>query len=157
VSRLGPAALIVALAAWPGAALARTAEPAALESPAARPPTADQAPPTVLSSIHYEDALVHAADDIEFTPGERVTIGFTPRADDTWLVGGERSRELPPGHVTGRQMRDAGQGSVWAAEPPPGVEATDPEPDAGVDAPIDGATGPSLAATNASASTTPAP
>jgi len=155
-SRLGPAVLIVALASWPDGALARNAAPTPTGAPAGADPTAgsgDQ--PGVQPSIHYEEALAHASDVIEFAPGDRVTIGFTPRADDAWLVGGERPRALPSGNATGRQMRDAPQGSVWSATPPTELADRLPAPDAGVDAPIDGAAGSTIPAKAASSRSTP--
>ena len=57
--------------------------------------------------IHYEDALAHADDHIEFAPGGRVTVGFRPRSDDTWDVAGKAPRALPAGSASGRQMRPA--------------------------------------------------
>jgi len=168
-SRLGLVGLLVAMAAWPGAAIAGTIPPGASGAPSVADRSGDDPvdkgptsqPPTtagISASIHYEEALAHAADVIEFTPGERVTVGFTPRAGDDWLVGGEAPRSLPAGHVSGRAMRDALQGSVWTEAPPAGT-AGDPvtAPDAGIDAPIDGATGPSVAATLASLTSTPGP
>jgi spore germination protein YaaH/flagellar hook assembly protein FlgD len=80
--------------------------------------------------------MAHAADDIEFTPGDRVTVGFTPRAGDRWLVDGRAPAELPAGRVTGRDMAAARQGSTWA-EPGAGLGST--PADGGKDVPPEGA------------------
>ena len=61
--------------------------------PPSRPTAGDSG--ELLPGIHYEDAVAHANDRIEFTPGGRVTVGFRPRADDTWDVGGRAPRALP--------------------------------------------------------------
>ncbi len=58
-------------------------------------------------TVQYEEAMAHANDRIAFTPGDRVTVGFQPRADDTWLVGGRAPRALPAGRLSGASMRDA--------------------------------------------------
>jgi spore germination protein YaaH len=79
-------------------------------------------PPTGLwPTIHYEDALTHADDEIAFEPGGLVTTGFSPRATDRWPVGGVAPRALPAGHAEGRQMAAAAQGSTWAVRAPVGV------------------------------------
>jgi hypothetical protein len=39
-------------------------------------------------SIVYEEAMAHANDKIDFTPGARVDKGFAPRAGDTWPIDG---------------------------------------------------------------------
>ncbi|MBI2777588.1 MAG: SH3 domain-containing protein, partial [Chloroflexi bacterium] len=145
---IGPAAILIALAAWPGAAVAGdTARP--LPAPVDLP-SADAQAPGVQPSIQYEEAAAHAADVIDFTPGERVDVGFTPRVNDTWAVGGGRPRALPAGQASGREMRAARQGSIWTLDRPAGPQ---PSPDNGagsnVGAPIDGATGPSARATTA--------
>jgi spore germination protein YaaH len=90
--------------------------------------------------IHYEDAFAHADDQIDFKPGGRVTVGFRPRADDTWEVGGRAPRALPAGSASGREMTPAAPGPAPAAEPSsdtsshPGA-GTEPSPAA--TAPID--------------------
>ena len=84
----------------------------------------DQATETtaLLPGIHYEDALAHADDRTDFTPGGRVTVGFRPRGDDTWEVGGRAPRALPAGSASGREMRpaqsDAASGAPGAAASP---------------------------------------
>jgi spore germination protein YaaH len=162
-SRLGLAAILVALLVWPASTLARTATPVAPQARVAADPVADPTseptsepatPPDLLPSVHYEEALAHAADAIDFSPGERVSVGFTPRSDDTWLVGGERPQELPAGHVTGREMAAARQGSIWTIDAPPGIGRGGPAQGANIDAPIDGASGPFLAATTAASTAT---
>jgi len=90
--------------------------------------------PGVEPSIQYEEAEAHADDPNRFTPGGRVSVGYTPRADDGWPVDGRAPRSLPGGHASGRDMARAAQGSSWATQPPAGVG----EPD-GISAPVDGA------------------
>ncbi|MEK6721616.1 MAG: glycosyl hydrolase family 18 protein, partial [Chloroflexota bacterium] len=86
-------------------------------------------------SVQYEDAMAHADDQIAFDPGERVTVGFKPRAGDTWSVGGRAPRALPAGHATGRQSLASEKGQIWAAGPPPEVVKASE-----LAAPIDGPT-----------------
>ena len=57
-------------------------------------------------TIHYEEARAHADDRIDFAPGGRVSVGFTPRAGDHWKVGGVSPRALPAGRLDGRQLRE---------------------------------------------------
>ena len=59
-------------------------------------------------SIQYDEAVRHADDAIAFTPGERVTVGFQPRAGDTWPVGGAQPAALPAGRLDGKTMRAQG-------------------------------------------------
>src|SRR4051794_40197260 len=66
-------------------------------------------------SIVYEQAMEHAADRIAWQPGGRVSVGFSPRSDDGWVVGGAAPRRLPAGRATGREMAATGQGDSWAA------------------------------------------
>ncbi len=113
---------------------------------ATEPPQAD--PESVLPGVHYEDALAHAADDIEFEPGGRVTVGFRPRAGDAWKVDGKAPRALPAGSQSGRDMvgipAQAAPRSSIEPELPKALEAPEtpePEPEstpAAVDAPVDG-------------------
>ena len=56
-------------------------------------------------SIQYEEAQAHAGDVIDFEAGGRVTVGFTPRPDDTWAVGGVAPRALPAGKASGYEIR----------------------------------------------------
>jgi spore germination protein YaaH len=105
--------------ASPVAATVPAAPPAA-EGTATDPATE---PTELLPGVHYEDALAHADDEIEFTPGGRVTVGFRPRADDTWAVGGGAPRALPAGSASGREMLPP----QATTEPEPAIEP-EPEP-----------------------------
>ena len=71
-----------------------------------------------LESVHWLHAQEHALDTIAFEPGGRVTVPFKPRAGDRWEIDGKAPRALPPGHATGKEMRDAPQGSIWATNAP---------------------------------------
>jgi spore germination protein YaaH/putative cell wall-binding protein len=148
----------MALTAWPPAAIARPAPtaPVAAGATASGPPAPAGPAATdgdvLLPSIHYEDALAHAGDEIAFTPGERVSVGFTPRADDSWEVDGERPRALPSGQVSGAAMEKARQGSVWTVAPPSGQRDAG-GPDDATGASIDTGMGPSLAATTVASTT----
>ena len=73
--------------------------------------TADPAGPSIMAL----DAAAHANDAVRFTPGGRVTIPFSPRADDHWAVGGVAPQSLPAGAASGRSMATSRQGSVWAS------------------------------------------
>jgi spore germination protein YaaH len=91
--------------------------------------------PTKLQpGIHYEDALAHADDRIDFKPGGRVTVGFRPRADDAWDVGGRAPRALPAGSASGREMMPTKSGVAPAAKPSAEPSA---EPAPSSTAPID--------------------
>lgn len=70
-------------------------------------------------TVQYEEAMAHANDRIAFTPGARVTVGFQPRADDTWPVGGAAPRALPAGRLSGASMRDVAAIPVEPAKPAP--------------------------------------
>jgi spore germination protein YaaH/flagellar hook assembly protein FlgD len=91
----------------------------------------------------YEAWVEHADDEIDFTPGERVTVGFKPRADDSWTVGGAAPVALPPGRATGRTMARQPNVSGGPSDAPRAQPRPRPSPDAGstprdrVDAPID--------------------
>ncbi len=63
------------------------------------------ADPQLRPTIQYEEAMAHAADDVTFAPGDRVTVPFTPRKTDRWAVGGVRPTSLPAGRISGRAMR----------------------------------------------------
>jgi spore germination protein YaaH/flagellar hook assembly protein FlgD len=65
-------------------------------------------------SIQYEEAERHASDKIAFTPGERVTVPFQPRAGDRWTVGDVAPTTLPAGRLDGRTIR--GQGTAPARD-----------------------------------------
>ncbi len=89
-------------------------------------------PGAALPSTAYEEWLSHANDHVAFTPGDRVTQGFTPRPNDGWAVGGGPPEALPAGLASGKSMAAARQGSTWAAsapaapigQPPGGVGST---------------------------------
>ncbi len=89
-------------------------EPAAPSKDASRGPSGSGAAPAERPSIIYQEAMAHEHDRIAFTPGGRVTVGFTPRADDRWPVGGQAPTSLPAGRATGREMAASRQGSSWA-------------------------------------------
>jgi len=89
--------------------------------------------------IQYEEAMAHEGDQIAFEPGDRVSVGFSPRGGDTWPIVGHAPKALPAGNATGREMAAAAQGSRWAvrapgAPPPAATPATTPQP-APIDAP----------------------
>jgi spore germination protein YaaH len=76
------------------------------------------AEPEALPSIQYRHAMDHDGDAIEFEPGERVTVPFSPRADDDWDVDGRPPTALPAGHTSGREIREAPTGMTWATGVP---------------------------------------
>ncbi|HYM84354.1 MAG TPA: cell wall-binding repeat-containing protein, partial [Candidatus Dormibacteraeota bacterium] len=78
----------------------------------------------------YLDAMAHASDRMDFQPGGRVTVGFSPRADDRSLVGGAPARPLPAGRASGRQMLASPQGAS-------DVAGAGTAPAAPIDAPVD--------------------
>jgi spore germination protein YaaH/flagellar hook assembly protein FlgD len=106
-------ALLVATAAPLGAPVAAVdrsaaAPPIPLEArraPEVVPPDVASDPAGLQPSIQYEEAEAHRLDRIEFTPGGRVTVGFTPRDGDRWTVGGTAPTGLPAGRLDGRAMR----------------------------------------------------
>ncbi len=101
-------------------------------------------------TIHYLDALAHANDVIDFPTGDRVAVGFTPRAEDDWQVGGRLPTALPAGRVSGSVLARAAQGSIWAGvQPPAGSAGAIPGPGLGT-APVDTPIGPSIQASSTS-------
>jgi spore germination protein YaaH/flagellar hook assembly protein FlgD len=87
---------------------------------AARGPQSEPAiavPPRVeqgglLPTVHYEDAMRHSGEELTFTPGDRASVPFRPRADDDWLIDGAIPRALPAGRLSGREMaRETGEPS----------------------------------------------
>ncbi|HET9518808.1 MAG TPA: glycosyl hydrolase family 18 protein, partial [Actinoplanes sp.] len=97
----------------------------------------------LVPTIHYEEALAHEHDRIEFEPGGRVTEGFRPRATDTFAVGGDAPRALPAGRATGTDMAASDQGSVWATRAAGGsVDQPIVDPGSVVDATSSGAWAP---------------
>ncbi|HEY7523460.1 MAG TPA: glycosyl hydrolase family 18 protein [Candidatus Limnocylindrales bacterium] len=101
----------VAPARAPGGSASRTAT-----TLAASEPTAGLQP-----SIHYQDAVAHAGDRIAFVPGERVELGFRPRAGDTWAIDGRVPRALPAGSASGLAMARSAQGVTWTGRSAPGA------------------------------------
>ena len=112
--------------------------PAVVEAPAAipddgakggsQPATDDAGTP----SIHYEQAMEHAADVIELPAGGRVTVPFRPRAGDDWKVDGKLPRALPAGHATGAAMRATPKDGFWAAGEPSDLAGTSEPTDTSV-------------------------
>ena len=98
---------LVAQAGW--------AAPAIAAAPVSRGPDTAGLRPT----IHYEEARAHAHDRIAFAPGGRVTVGFAPRAGDSWKVGGVSPRALPAGRLDGRQLRERDKPAPAKREPSP--------------------------------------
>ena len=136
------------------------ARPAAV--PAAPDATGDDetAVPDLHPSIAYEQAMAHEHDQIEFKPGGRVAVGFTPRPRDLWPIDGHAPAALPAGRATGREMAASAQGSLWArVRGSTGVasSATDGADGSGTDSPIDGPGGrPALDASGVSWTAPPA-
>ena len=93
---------------------------------AAAPPDPGAPSGGVQPTIHYEEVVAHENDRITFAPGGRVTIGFTPRPDDRWKLGGGAPRALPAGRLDGDAMRRQGPKSVAPIETPAAVP--NPEP-----------------------------
>ena len=108
----------------PGARSAQLDTTISVDPAAAAGPVAPAAPvvtgddstavPDLHPSIAYEQAMAHEHDRIDFKPGGRVTVGFTPRARDRWPVDGRPPAALPAGRATGREMAASPQGSLWA-------------------------------------------
>jgi len=99
------------------------AEPGASAAPE---PAVVPAEPVGGPSVHYTEALGHAADDLTFEPGGRVTVPYRPRPSDRWAVGGAAPRALPAGRASGVEMATALQGSRWTpvgAAPAPAAPA----------------------------------
>lgn len=71
---------------------------------AAAPRADDRQQPT----IHYQEAMAHAADRTAFRAGDRVDVPFRSRPGDHWKVGGQAARALPAGRISGRVQRLAG-------------------------------------------------
>jgi spore germination protein YaaH/flagellar hook assembly protein FlgD len=90
-------------------------------------------------TIHYEEVVAHEHDRIDFAPGGRVTVGFTPHRNDRWTVGGVSPRALPAGRLTGRELREQGPVRTPAATPEPVPSAAPtptPTPAPASDAPV---------------------
>lgn len=133
--------LAVALAALVGApvAVAPPTVAAAVPPPPTYPSAAPPAGPaakddTQAPSIQYEQAIEHAGDQLDFEPGDRVTVPFTPRKGDAWKVDGKAPRALPGGRATGLEMRATPRDGIWAAGPPDDLaNPTGAESDSGVE------------------------
>jgi spore germination protein YaaH/flagellar hook assembly protein FlgD len=69
-------------------------------------------PGLIRPSIQYEEAMAHADDRIEFAPGARVSLPFTPRPEDDWAVGGIDPQALPAGRLSGLSIRAATPGTA---------------------------------------------
>lgn len=120
-------AVVLALLVWAPSTLVPPAARAAASQDTAQAPAsvAADAPATPTTSVHYEQAMEHAGDVIDFEPGERVTVPFSPRKGDHWKIDGEPPRALPAGNATGRQLREAPADSIWANGLPPGLAKRD--------------------------------
>ena len=92
--------------------------PAPEDAPADVADPGTDADPGAESTIQYDEALAHESDTDAFVPGGRVTVPYTPRADDGWAVDGASPRKLPSGNATGTRIAAARQGTLWAGRPP---------------------------------------
>jgi len=88
--------------------------------PAETPTPTEQDAAGLRPGIHWEEAQAHANDKLDLPAGGRVTVPFSPRADDRWTIGGGAPRKLPEGRRTGRELRDAMKSQSKA--PAPDVE-----------------------------------
>jgi len=161
------AAALVLVVAAPGWSSPPPASAAALR-PAAADTTVDgvgdgsapDAPDGSIPSIHYEQAMEHVADVIDFEAGDRVTVPFTPRAADHWPIDGEAPRPLPAGNATGLQLRQAPADSIWANGLPPGLSRQDGVPGTGAsgsaDTPVEPVPGDAAPAGDATSTIVPA-
>ena len=93
------------------AAMTSAAAPAPLEPPGGEGSAPDlrayQLRPGDAPSQMYADAIAHEGRRFDFVPGGRVDVGFRPRSDDRWPVGGVAPRALPAGTASGAEMDDA--------------------------------------------------
>ncbi|HEU0244135.1 MAG TPA: glycoside hydrolase family 18 protein, partial [Candidatus Limnocylindrales bacterium] len=144
VRQLASTALVALLVAGllPAPAPAAAAEPAVPDVADALPAIDDGGAggPGELPSTAYVEWLAHEHDRIDFTPGGRVSVGYKPRANDRWPVGGQAPRALPAGRVAGRDMAKMANGTAWTAPPgrrpaTPGAATTPRVPS--VQAPVD--------------------
>ena len=114
--------LLVGLPATAGAA-----EPAPPTDPGAAPGTevrARQVRPGDPPSQAYLDTLAAEGRQFAFTPGGRVTVGFSPRADDRWPIGGRAPRPLPAGRRSGAAMAGIADPAAPPEESPPAAAPT---------------------------------
>ena len=138
--RSAPVALLVAILAigmLPGPGLAGGRAPDAPTTPSraldtsATATTADGAADVTTTattaatspSTVYEAWLAHENDKLDFTPGARVSVGFTPRSTDVWPIGGRVPSSLPAGRATGTAMAASRQGSGGSVVPAPVTSA----------------------------------
>ena len=144
-------AILVATVAFPLAAPVAALDRESIAAPparATRPAPAVPSPTVGLQpSIQYEEAEAHRLDPIDFAPGGRVTVGYTPRNGDTWTVGDGTPSTLPAGRLDGRTLR--GQAHLGKdGTPPPAGGAVPDVADPTVDLPTE--TTPATLATPAS-------
>ncbi|HEY0443845.1 MAG TPA: glycosyl hydrolase family 18 protein [Candidatus Limnocylindrales bacterium] len=76
--------------------------------------------------VQYQEAVAHGGDRTRFTPGGRVSVGFSPRAGDGWSIDGHAPRPLPAGNASGRDIAASAEGSTWAVRAPTEVGARPP-------------------------------
>ena len=113
-------ALLIATASVPLATPVAAADRPVRVTPAPAPHKAREEPAEnagLQPSIQYEEAEAHRLDRIDFAPGGRVTVGFTPRSGDKWTVGGRPPAGLPAGRLDGKAMRGGSHGADPATEP----------------------------------------
>ena len=99
-------------AAGSAAPAAAAGAPPAAAAPGNPGPAFDGDSAGLQPSIQYEEAERHASDRIAFTSGDRVTVGFAPRAGDRWTVGGVTPTALPAGRLDGRSIRTQGSAAT---------------------------------------------
>jgi spore germination protein YaaH/flagellar hook assembly protein FlgD len=94
-------------------------------------------------SVQFEEAEAHKNDRIDFAPGARVAVGFTPGRGDRWKVGGADPAALPAGRLDGKTIRAQGRAQAVApsstaepATPAPSVDPSVDTPNAGRSATI---------------------
>ncbi len=123
-------------AATPSSAPVESAPPAPAVDPASPGDTsgapdlrAYRVTPGDTPSQMYLDAVANEGRTFDFDPGGRVTVGFQPRADDSWPVGGVRPQPLTAGLESGAEMAE--EAAVpEASRPSPAPDLPSPAPDA---------------------------
>jgi spore germination protein YaaH len=55
-------------------------------------------------TIQYQEAMLHASESFAFTPGDAVTVPYTPRAGDPVTIDGTSPVGLPSGLASGRAI-----------------------------------------------------
>jgi spore germination protein YaaH/putative cell wall-binding protein len=99
--------LVLLAAGVATSALALGPVPALADSQRVAPQAVDasnEPEPIAEPSQAYLDSQAHQYDEVEFTPGDAVTVPFRPRAGDTWTVGGEAPTALPAGRISGFEI-----------------------------------------------------